>query len=75
MSRKRDLLRNQERPEVLGYALDPETLTPKRSIVNVRAAGKDHGADPIGDGTFAWSPRETWSRSKSETGVSRGSAE
>ena len=53
--RKSDLLRNMERPTVLGYELDKRTLTPKRSFVDVRAPG-DYGADPIGDGRYRMVP-------------------
>ena len=48
---KKDLLRNQERPSVLGYDLDRETLTPVRQTVT-RSDG-DYGADPLGDGTVS----------------------
>lgn len=51
---KKDLLRNQERPSVLGYDLDRETLTPVRQTVT-RSDG-DYGADPLGDGTFRMVP-------------------
>ncbi len=54
MVRKSDKLRDMERPTVLGYELDRETLTPVRKTV-VRGPG-DHGADPIGDGTFRMVP-------------------
>ena len=43
--RDRDLLRNQERPNVLGYDLNRSTLTPTRTSISLNKAG-DHGADP-----------------------------
>ena len=56
MSKKRsDKLRDQDQPEVLGYALDRTTLVPVRQTVDLRASG-DYGADPIGDGTFRMVP-------------------
>lgn len=48
-------LRDMEVPEVLGYELDRETLTPIRGEIDVRSPG-DYGADPIGDGTFRMVP-------------------
>ena len=48
-------LRNMVTPQVLGYELDRETLTPIRSPV-VRVQGRDHGADPIGEGMFRMVP-------------------
>ena len=53
--RKNDLLRNQERPTVLGYELDRVTLTPIHRKVDL-APGRDHGADPIGNGMFRMVP-------------------
>ena len=50
-----DKLRDQERPTVLGYELDRETLTPKRKRVDVGALG-DYGADPVGEGKFRMVP-------------------
>lgn len=51
-----DKLRDMERPVILGaYELDRETLTPVRRKIDVHADG-DHGADPIGDGTFRMVP-------------------
>jgi len=47
-------LRNMENPNVLGYDLDKETLTPIRKHVE-RTEG-DYGADPIGDGMFRMVP-------------------
>lgn len=41
-------LRDMERPEVLGYELDRETLTPKRRRVDLDTPG-DWGADPVGE--------------------------
>jgi hypothetical protein len=51
---KKDLLRNQERPSVLGYELDRETLTPTRQLVT--RTGGDYGADPLDGGTFRMVP-------------------
>lgn len=48
-------LRDEERPAVLGYALDRATLTPVRRTVNTAAPG-DYGADPLGDGTYRMVP-------------------
>jgi hypothetical protein len=48
-------LRDMDQPTVLGYALDRKTLTPKRQYVNT-ASTKDHGADPLRDGTFRMVP-------------------
>ena len=48
-------LRDMETPTVLGYELDRETLTPIRRSVDLSRAG-DHGADPLGDGTFRMVP-------------------
>jgi len=53
--KKNDKLRDEDRPNVLGYDLDRETLTPKRQLVDVDKPG-DYGADPIGDGTFRMVP-------------------
>lgn len=52
---KRDLLRNMERPTVLGYELDRETLTPVRRVTDLTVTG-DYGADPVGDGMFRMVP-------------------
>ena len=49
-----DKLRDMDRPSVLGYDLDRETLTPIRRPVDTRPG--DHGADPIGDGTYRMVP-------------------
>lgn len=49
------LLRDHECPSVFGYALDRETLTPKRRLIDTQRAG-DYGADPLGDGTFRMVP-------------------
>ena len=54
MARKSDKLRDMEHPAVLGYELDRESLTPVRKTV-VYGQG-DHGADPLGDGTFRMVP-------------------
>ena len=55
MARKSDRLRDMERPEVLGYELDRETLTPVRKMVDLNRPG-DYGADPLDDGTFRMVP-------------------
>ena len=55
MTRKNDLLRNQERPVVFGYELHRDTLTPIHKRINL-ANESDYGADPIGDGTFRMVP-------------------
>ena len=49
-------LRNMERPNVLGYDLDRETLTPIRKTLPATVPGADYGCDPIGDGTFRMVP-------------------
>lgn len=49
------LLRDMDRPTVLGYELDRRTLTPIRRRVDLSTPG-DYGADPIGDGTFRMVP-------------------
>lgn len=49
-------LRDEEHPTVLGYALDPRTLTPIRRTLPLRVPGKDYGADPLGDGRFRMVP-------------------
>ncbi len=43
-----DKLRDQEKPTVMGYELDPTTLLPVRHSVPTRPAGQDYGADPLG---------------------------
>lgn len=48
-------LRDDERPMVLGYELDRQTLTPIRRTIDVNLPG-DYGADPLGDGTFRMVP-------------------
>jgi hypothetical protein len=50
-----DKLRDQPLPSALGYALDRETLTPKREYIDTSAPG-DYGADPVGDWTFRMVP-------------------
>jgi hypothetical protein len=55
MPKKSDYLRNQETPTVLGYELDRKTLVPIRCKLPTYA-GKDYGADPIGDGMFRMVP-------------------
>lgn len=59
MPKKSDYLRNQERPNVLGYDLDRDTLLPIKT--SVRDCSKtlptsDTGADPIGNGMFRMVP-------------------
>jgi hypothetical protein len=53
--RRSDRLRDQERPEVIGYELGRETLTPVRTAIRTDAPG-DYGAGPVGDGTFRMVP-------------------
>lgn len=48
-------LRDFERPTVLGYELDRRTLTPIKRTIDTSITG-DHGADPMGDGTFRMIP-------------------
>ena len=48
-------LRDMERPSVLGYELDKETLTPIRTTIDLSKSG-DHGCDPLGDGLFRMVP-------------------
>lgn len=48
-------LRDMDDPQVLGYHLDRQTLTPIKQAVDLHAPG-DYGADPIGDGTFRMVP-------------------
>ena len=55
MTKKSDLMRNQDRPTVFGVELDRVNLLPVRNYANVKCAG-DHGADPLGDGTFRMVP-------------------
>ena len=51
-----DKLKEQQDPTVLGgYRLDRKTLLPLRESVNTNKHG-DHGADPLGDGTFRMVP-------------------
>lgn len=50
-----DRLRDQDKPTVIGYELDRETLTPVRRTIDTSAPG-DYGADPIGDGMFRMVP-------------------
>ena len=50
-----DKLRDMDRPNVLGYDLDRATLTPTRRAIDLRRQG-DHGADPLGDGTYRMIP-------------------
>jgi hypothetical protein len=51
-----DKLRDQDRPNVLGYDLDRRTLTPIRKKVKPCKDGEDYGATPLGDGTFRMVP-------------------
>src|SRR5208337_3461234 len=51
-----DKLRDQDTPNVLGYDLDRKTLTPIRRTIPARIAGKDYGADPLGDNMFRMVP-------------------
>lgn len=50
-----DRLRDQARPEAVGYELDRDTLTPIRTTIRTDVPG-DYGADPIGDGMFRMVP-------------------
>jgi hypothetical protein len=54
MSDKRKL-RDMDRPNVLGYDLDRQSLTPVRQTINTQSI-RDYGADPLGDGTFRMVP-------------------
>lgn len=56
LSKKSDLLREQECPMVLGYELDRRTLTPIKRPIPPAIPGRDYGADPLGDGTFRMVP-------------------
>ena len=55
MRRDKDRLRNLDRPEVLGYALDRDSLTPIRRTIDTQRTG-DYGADPIAGGLFRMVP-------------------
>lgn len=56
MARKKtDLLRDMDRPTVLGYELDRVTLTPIRRQIDTTTPG-DYGCDPIGDDIFRMLP-------------------
>lgn len=48
-------LRDSEKPVVMGYELDRQTLTPVRRYIDTTQTG-DYGADPIGDGMFRMVP-------------------
>lgn len=48
--RKGDLLRDMERPMVLGHELDRATLTPIHRPLPALEPGRDFGADPIWEG-------------------------
>ena len=50
-----DRLRDMATPTVMGVELDRDTLTPKRQTVDL-TSGRDHGADPLGDGMFRMVP-------------------
>lgn len=50
-----DKLREMEHPNVLGYDLDRETLTPIRETIAPNQ-GTDHGCDPLGNGLFRMVP-------------------
>lgn len=56
MAKKTDKLREQDAPEVFGYALDRETLTPIRRPIYAGWKGQDYGSDPLPDGTFRMVP-------------------
>ena len=53
-----DKLRDMDQPNVLGYDLDRETLTPIRRPIDLCRSflGQDHGADPQDDGSFRMVP-------------------
>ena len=55
MKKKSDNLRDQENPTVLGYQLDPKTLTPLRRVIDLTEKG-DYGCDPLPNGTFRMVP-------------------
>ena len=55
MTKKSDLMRNQDRPTVFGVELDRANLLPIRNHINVACVG-DYSADPLGDGTFRMVP-------------------
>lgn len=50
-----DRLRDQDQPEVLGYELDRDSLTPARTVINTSTPG-DYGRDPLPqpDGSFLY---------------------
>ncbi len=50
-----DKLRDMDQPNVLGYDLDRETLTPIRGKIDLNRPG-DYGATPLGDGTHRMVP-------------------
>lgn len=52
---KRDRLRDQDAPEVLGYALDKETLAPIRQSIDTSAPG-DYGHNGMENGMFRMHP-------------------
>ena len=53
--KKSNKLRDQDEPEVFGYKLDRESLTPRRNVIDTSAPG-DYGSDPLGDGKFRMVP-------------------
>ena len=48
-------IKDMDHFEVFGYEMDTKTLLPIRKTV-VLTPGKDHGADPIGNGMFRMVP-------------------
>ena len=54
-AKRSDKLRDQDQPNVLGYDLDRQSLTPKQNFIDVNKPG-DYGADPLGDGKFRMVP-------------------
>ena len=48
-------MKNDRPKEVLGYELDPTTLTPIRTAIDLNKRG-DYGADPLPDGKFRMVP-------------------
>ena len=51
----KDKLRDMDIPNVLGYNLHRDTLTPVREYLDTSKPG-DYGSDPIGDGAFKMIP-------------------
>jgi len=59
MAKKSDYLRNMDKPTVLGYELDRETLMPIRHNVADLVKNlptSDTGANPLGNGMFRMYP-------------------